>query len=58
LYSVEVVSVNTVFGHTAMVPTGKRRLKTITSKTKKAFVKLKPGQTIVLFDISGAQDKS
>lgn len=53
LYGVKVVSVNTVFGHNSEVRTGRKRLKTSRSKTKKALVKLEAGQSIALFDISG-----
>ncbi len=55
LYDVNVVSVNTIVGHKAMLATGKRRIKRATAKIKKAIVTLKPGQKIELFDIQGAE---
>jgi large subunit ribosomal protein L23 len=54
MYDVDVVSVNTVSGHASRVATGRRRLKTVKAKLKKAFIKLKDGQTIALFDMTGA----
>ncbi|HYD35267.1 MAG TPA: 50S ribosomal protein L23 [Vitreimonas sp.] len=53
LYGVAVESVNTVVGHNSPVRTGRKRLKSVQTKVKKAMVKLKAGQTIALFDLSG-----
>ncbi len=54
LYNVEVTSVNTIFGHPDTKATGRRRLKRIQSKVKKAIITLKKGQTLDVFDIGGA----
>ena len=53
MYNVEVLSVNTVVGHTSRKATGRKRLKRVQPKIKKAVVTLKPGQKIELFDIQG-----
>jgi large subunit ribosomal protein L23 len=54
LYQVKVVSVNTVVGHVSTKSTGRKRIKRVQPKTKKAFVKLQAGQKIALFDMTGA----
>lgn len=55
MYQVNVTSVNTVLGHSSVVRTGRRRLKSHRSRTKKAIIKLQAGQTIKLFDLTGEQ---
>lgn len=52
LYKVDVVAVNTVMNQPEMKKTGKKRLATKQPKKKKAFVTIKDGQTIDLFDVS------
>lgn len=54
LYDVEVMTVNTVVGHNSHKATGRKRLKRVQPKVKKAVVTLKPGQKIELFDVQGA----
>jgi large subunit ribosomal protein L23 len=51
LFSVNVLSVNTIFGHRSSKKTGRKRLSSSVAKTKKALIKLKAGQTIALFDL-------
>lgn len=53
LYGVDVLAVNTVFGHRSLKATGRRRIKVVQAKTKKAVVTIKTGQTIDAFDIQG-----
>lgn len=53
LFNVSVVAVNTVMSQRVLKATGKKRLKVMTAKTKKALVKLKEGQSIALFDMGG-----
>lgn len=53
LYGVNVLAVNTIFGHRSMKVTGRRRLKAVQPKIKKAVVTIKAGQTIDAFDIQG-----
>lgn len=53
LYNVDVTSVNTIFGHPDTKATGRRRIKRVQAKVKKAIVTLKQGQTIDVFDIGG-----
>jgi len=53
IFKVEVLSVRTTVSHKKVQRTGKRRMSTISAPTKKAFVTIKKGQTIALFDISG-----
>ncbi|GIK84078.1 MAG: 50S ribosomal protein L23 [Patescibacteria group bacterium] len=55
LFSVEVASIRTVVNQKGNKKTGKRRLAVTTGKTKKAFVTLKEGHAIDLFDISEQQ---
>lgn len=55
LYGVVVTSVNTIFGHRSLEATGRRRLKRVQPKIKKAVVSVKPGQKIEIFDIQGGQ---
>lgn len=52
LFSVNVVSIRTVTNQKEKSRTGKKRMSVITGKTKKAFITLKEGQTIDLFDVS------
>ncbi len=58
LYGVNVTSVNTIFGHRSLEATGRRRIKQMQPKIKKAVVKIKAGQTIEVFDIQGGQAKA
>ncbi|MBT4123920.1 MAG: 50S ribosomal protein L23 [Candidatus Pacebacteria bacterium] len=53
MYEVKVVNVNTVMRPKKVKRTGQKRLKTFAAKTKKALVKLKPGQSISVFDVGG-----
>ncbi len=55
IFQVHVETVNTVMRHAAKKSTGRRRLKVVTAKTKKVMVKLKSGEKIALFDITGGQ---
>lgn len=55
IFQVHVMSVNTVMHHAGKKSTGRRRLKVVTAKTKKVMVKLKAGEKIALFDITGGQ---
>jgi large subunit ribosomal protein L23 len=55
IFQVHVMSVNTVMRHAGKKSTGRRRLKVVTAKTKKVMVKLKAGEKIALFDITGGQ---
>ncbi len=57
LYNVEVEQVNTVMSQPKKRRTGKKRLAAMTTKEKKALVKIKKGQTIEIFDISEATEK-
>lgn len=58
LYGVTVTAVNTIFGHRSLAATGRRRIKRVQPKTKKAVVSVKSGQAIEVFDIQGAQAKA
>lgn len=53
-YNVQVMSVNTIFGHRSTKATGKKRLQMVQPKIKKAVITLKAGQKIELFDVQGA----
>lgn len=53
LYPVRVTSVRTVTLQPGVKRTGRKRIQTATTKTKKALVTLKSGDTIPLFDIGG-----
>lgn len=53
LFKVKVVSVNTVLGHRGSKKTGRKRLRVVEERTKKALIKLKPGDKIELFDLEG-----
>jgi large subunit ribosomal protein L23 len=55
IFQVHVEKVNTVMSHSGTKSTGRRRLKVVTAKTKKVMVKLKAGDKIALFDITGGQ---
>lgn len=55
LYGVSVTSVNTIFGHRSLEASGKRRIKRVQPKLKKAVVSVKAGQSIEIFDIQGGQ---
>lgn len=55
LFSVEVAQIRTVVNQKELKRTGKRRVTVSTGKTKKAFVTLKKGHSIDLFDISEQQ---
>ncbi len=51
LYEVKVIRVRTIMNQAQMRRTGKKRIQHNSSKTKKALVSLKAGQTIELFDL-------
>lgn len=53
IFKVNVEFVNTVMRHAATKSTGRRRLKVVTAKTKKVMVKIKTGEKIALFDVTG-----
>lgn len=53
IFKVTVEDVNTVMRHAAIKSTGRRRLKVVTAKTKKVMVKVKSGEKIALFDVTG-----
>ncbi|PIY80562.1 MAG: 50S ribosomal protein L23 [Candidatus Pacebacteria bacterium CG_4_10_14_0_8_um_filter_42_14] len=55
LFSVTVVDVRTLCYQSRTKRAGRRRLPSSTAKTKRAFVTLKSGETIDLFDL-GAQE--
>lgn len=57
-FKVKVISVNTVLGHNKTRKTGRKRLRTQQTRTKKALVKLAEGQKIELFDLEGAEKKA
>lgn len=50
LYQVDPVSINTTTKKPQNRRTGRRRLPTTTTQSKKAIIKLKPGQTISVFE--------
>jgi len=54
LYSVDVIRVRTIVNHADTRRTGRRRSVVSISKSKKALVTIKKGQTIAAFDISDA----
>jgi large subunit ribosomal protein L23 len=54
LFGVKVTSIQTVTRGRSMRRTGKRRLTVLVPRKKKAILTLQKGQTIALFDISGA----
>jgi len=51
LYAVEVIRVRTIMNQSKLKRTGRKRIKTSSSKTKKALVSLKTNQTIEIFDL-------
>ena len=53
IFKVNVEFVSTVMRHVATKSTGRRRLKVVTAKTKKVMVKIKAGEKIALFDVTG-----
>jgi large subunit ribosomal protein L23 len=55
LYGVDVVTVRTIVNQANVARTGRRRLKTMGTKVKKALVTLKKNQRIDLFDITENQ---
>lgn len=50
MYGVTVQSVRTIMRQSKSTRTGKKRLKAVQPRTKKAIVTLKEGETITLFD--------
>jgi large subunit ribosomal protein L23 len=52
VYNVNVLAVNTVMNQVENIRTGRKRSVVKTAKQKKAFVKIKPGQVIDIFDLS------
>jgi len=55
LFDVKVLEVNTVVRHRIKKKTGRKRISTVSPKTKKAYVKLAADQKIALFDVGGEQ---
>jgi large subunit ribosomal protein L23 len=53
MYGVTVQSVRTIMKQSKSTRTGKKRLKALQPRTKKALVTLKQGETITLFDKGG-----
>jgi large subunit ribosomal protein L23 len=51
LFKVDVIAVRTVTKQSIHKATGRKRLPSSTSKTKKAIVEIKPGQTIKAFEV-------
>ncbi len=56
LYPVTVVNVRTVMVQSSFRKTGKRRMLSPVGRTKKAFVTLKQGDTIALFDVGSTEE--
>ncbi|MCA9370240.1 MAG: 50S ribosomal protein L23 [Pseudomonadales bacterium] len=56
LYDVRVVGVRTIMVQAGTRKTGKRRLSSQTSVSKKALISLKKGDTIPLFDIGETEN--
>lgn len=54
-FGVDVLSVRTTVSHKKAIKTGKKRMAVITAPVKKAFVTIKKGQTIEVFDVSGVK---
>ncbi len=54
LYGVQVLSVRTIVNQARSQRTGRRRMKTLGAKVKKALVTLKPGNNIELFETAPA----
>lgn len=54
LYGVEVLSVRTIVNQARTQRTGKRRMKSVGAKVKKALVTLKQGNNIELFETAPA----
>ncbi len=54
LYGVEVLSVRTIVNQARIQRTGRRRMKRVGAKVKKALVTLKQGNTIDLFETAPA----
>lgn len=52
-FGVEVLSVRTTTSYKKNIRTGRKRLASTKAITKKAYVTIKSGQTIEVFDISG-----
>jgi large subunit ribosomal protein L23 len=55
LFGVKVISVNTVLDHSHTKKTGRKRLRAVQPRIKKAMVQLVAGQKIDLFDIEGQE---
>lgn len=53
VFGVKVLSVNTVVRHRTKKKTGKKRINTVSPKTKKAYVTLAKENHIDLFDVGG-----
>mgnify|MGYP002683089821 FL=1 len=53
VFEVKVLEVNTVVRHRVKKKTCRKRISSVTPKTKKAYVKLAKGQTIALFYTGG-----
>ena len=57
VFGVKVTGVSTVMRNSSLKRTGKRRVVRTIARKKKAMVTLAKGQTIPLFDITGAQEE-
>ncbi|OGJ37269.1 MAG: 50S ribosomal protein L23 [Candidatus Pacebacteria bacterium RIFOXYB1_FULL_39_46] len=55
IYDVKVVAINVIMRPKKAQRTGKKRLKNLSAKTKKALIKLENNQTIDVFDLGGKE---
>ncbi|MFH2118177.1 MAG: 50S ribosomal protein L23 [Candidatus Paceibacterota bacterium] len=55
IYEVKVIAINVIMRSKKAHRTGKKRLKSLSAKTKKALVKLENNQTIDVFDLGGKE---
>ncbi len=58
LFKVDVEWVRTIIRQSTAHKTGRRRLPGVTARVKKAYVRLKKGQTIALFDFGSQQEEA
>ena len=56
VFGVKVTGVSTVMRNSSLKRTGRRRVVRTVARKKKAMVTLAKGQTIALFDVTGAQE--
>jgi len=52
VFSVKVIGIRTIVNQKNAVRTGKRRMKTLQGKVKKALITLREGDTISFFDLA------